>query len=72
VRQSGVKDVFVNLMKIPFQLGMLVVAAAVPSCSRKVEQMQQSLDALNATCISCHSRHRDFSGQLNMKQLSAQ
>lgn len=38
----------------------------------KVEQMQRSLDAINSTCISCHSRYRDFSGQLNFRQASAE
>jgi cytochrome c556 len=37
----------------------------------KVEQMQRSLDGINATCISCHSRYRDFSGKLNSRQASA-
>jgi soluble cytochrome b562 len=31
---------------------------------KNVEHMQMSLDAINDTCISCHSRYRDFSGQL--------
>ena len=30
----------------------------------KVEQMQRVLDGINSTCISCHSRYRDFSGEL--------
>jgi cytochrome c556 len=32
--------------------------------ARKVEPMQKSLDAIGDTCISCHTRYRDFSGQL--------
>ena len=32
----------------------------------KVEQMQRVLDGINSTCISCHSRYRDFSGQLDL------
>jgi cytochrome c556 len=32
--------------------------------AKNVEQMQMSLDAISDTCISCHSRYRDFSGQL--------
>jgi cytochrome c556 len=32
--------------------------------ARNVEHMQMSLDAISDTCISCHSRYRDFSGQL--------
>ena len=39
--------------------------------AKKVEQMQQSLDAINSTCISCHSRYRDFSGLLQIHQASA-
>lgn len=37
----------------------------------KVEQMQEALDAISSTCISCHSRYRDFSGELNMQRVSA-
>jgi hypothetical protein len=40
--------------------------------AQKVEQMQQSLDAISSTCISCHSRYRDFAGQLNMQRVSAE
>jgi hypothetical protein len=36
--------------------------------ANQVEQMQESLDAINATCISCHSRYRDLSGELNTQQ----
>jgi phage-related protein len=36
--------------------------------TNQVEQMQESLDAISATCISCHSRYRDFSGQLITRQ----
>jgi hypothetical protein len=32
---------------------------------RNVEQMQQDMIWLNSTCLSCHSRYRDFSGQLD-------
>lgn len=30
-----------------------------------IEQMQIQMTSINSTCISCHSRYRDFSGQLN-------
>jgi soluble cytochrome b562 len=36
-----------------------------------VEQLQRSLDSINATCISCHSRYRDFSGQLDFPRAAA-
>jgi hypothetical protein len=39
---------------------------------KKVEQMQRSLDGINATCVSCHSRYRDFSGQLDVRRVAAQ
>ena len=32
---------------------------------------RESLDAISATCVSCHTRYRDFSGQLNIQQASA-
>lgn len=38
---------------------------------RKIEQMQKSLDAISATCLSCHSRYRDFSGQLDVQRAAA-
>jgi cytochrome c556 len=31
---------------------------------RKIEQMQRSSDRINATCIACHSRFRDFAGDI--------
>ena len=37
---------------------------------RNVVQMQQQMDGINATCISCHSRYRDFAGLLNRVQAS--
>jgi hypothetical protein len=36
--------------------------------TNQVEHMQESLDGISATCISCHSRYRDFSGQLITQQ----
>ena len=35
---------------------------------RKIEQMQRTMDAINSTCISCHSRYRDFSGVLDSRR----
>jgi cytochrome c556 len=40
--------------------------------AKKVEQMQRSLDAISSTCISCHSRYRDFAGQVNMNRAAAE
>lgn len=36
----------------------------------KIEQMQQDMAWLNSTCLSCHSRYRDFSGQLDSTRVS--
>jgi cytochrome c556 len=36
----------------------------VAAKEKNIERMQISLDALGDTCISCHSRYRDFSGEL--------
>jgi hypothetical protein len=33
--------------------------------------MQRSLDAISATCISCHSQYRDFTGELGPRKASA-
>jgi len=33
--------------------------------AHKTEQMQRLMDGINSTCISCHSRYRDLSGQLS-------
>lgn len=38
---------------------------------RSIEQMQRQMDGVNATCISCHSRYRDFSGNYFQPQASA-
>ena len=37
----------------------------------RIEQMQTQMALINSTCISCHSRYRDFSGQLNTPRASA-
>lgn len=31
---------------------------------RRIESMQRLMNGINFTCLSCHSRYRDFSGQL--------
>ena len=36
----------------------------------KIEQMQEDMAWLNSTCLSCHSRYRDFSGQLDSTRVS--
>jgi hypothetical protein len=38
---------------------------------RRIEEMQNQMNFINSTCISCHSRYRDFSGQLNTPKASA-
>jgi len=40
--------------------------------ARRVEPMQRSLDAISSTCISCHSRYRDFTGELEPRKASAE
>jgi soluble cytochrome b562 len=32
--------------------------------ARDVEEMQRSLTSIKSTCMTCHARYRDFSGQL--------
>jgi cytochrome c556 len=32
----------------------------------KVEQMQRSFDRINSTCIACHSRFREFTGDIGI------
>jgi cytochrome c556 len=34
------------------------------AAGHRVEQMLRLYDSINSTCISCHSRYRDFSGQI--------
>ena len=36
--------------------------------ARNADRMQHSLDAISATCISCHSRYRDFAGELDTQR----
>jgi hypothetical protein len=36
----------------------------------RIERMQIDMESINSTCISCHSRYRDFSGQLDRTQAS--
>lgn len=35
---------------------------------RRLEQMQQTLTEINSTCLACHGRYRDFSGQLDFRK----
>ena len=37
----------------------------------KVEGMQRAFDGINASCIGCHSRFRDFAGQLDFGRAAA-
>jgi hypothetical protein len=37
---------------------------------RGLEPMQRSLDQINSACIACHSRYRDFAGELNTRKAS--
>jgi len=36
--------------------------------SHDIDAVKHSMDAINATCISCHSRYRDFSGQIDLSR----
>jgi hypothetical protein len=36
------------------------------AAGHKVEQMLRLYDSINSTCISCHSRYRDFSGKIDL------
>jgi hypothetical protein len=38
---------------------------------RRVEPMQRALDQINSACIACHSRYRDFAGELDTQRASA-
>ena len=38
---------------------------------RQVEQMQRRLNAISATCVSCHSQYKDFTGELDPRKASA-
>ena len=33
--------------------------------ARKIERMHDSLGAIRGTCLSCHTRFRDYSGELD-------
>ena len=37
---------------------------------RKLEPMQRALDQVNSSCIACHSKYRDFTGELNAQRAS--
>jgi cytochrome c556 len=39
---------------------------------RRVEQMQRRLDAIGATCVSCHSQYRDLAGDLDPRRARAE
>ena len=37
----------------------------------QIEKMQQTLDGITSTCVSCHSRFRDLTGQLDLRKALA-
>lgn len=37
----------------------------------QIEPMQQALDQITSTCLSCHSRYRDLSGELDFRKAFA-
>ena len=37
---------------------------------RRLEPMQRALDQVNSSCIACHSKYRDFTGELNAQKAS--
>jgi cytochrome c556 len=39
--------------------------------ARNTDDMQSKLNAISSTCISCHSRYRDFAGVLDTQRASA-
>jgi cytochrome c556 len=39
--------------------------------AHKIEQMQRAFDGVNASCLACHSRFRDFAGQLDFGKAAA-
>ena len=47
-------------------------ATALRNAARanQVEPLQGMLDGINSTCIACHSRYRDISGDLNTHNAS--
>ena len=40
------------------------------AAARKPAEMQQHLDAITATCVSCHTRYRDLAGALDVQRVS--
>jgi hypothetical protein len=38
--------------------------------ARNMEEVQSGLNAISSTCISCHSRYRDFAGELEFQRVS--
>jgi cytochrome c556 len=39
--------------------------------AHKIEQMQRAFDGVNASCVACHSRFRDFAGELDFGKADA-
>jgi hypothetical protein len=46
-------------------------ALAAAARSNDPDGMRAQLNAISSTCISCHSRYRDFAGELNTQRAGA-
>jgi cytochrome c556 len=38
---------------------------------KRAESMQRTLDSINATCLNCHSKYRDLTGNLDFPLVRA-
>jgi cytochrome c556 len=52
------------------QLHEQAIALRNAARANQIEPLQGMLDNINTTCIACHSRYRDFSGELNTHKAS--
>jgi hypothetical protein len=44
------------------------VQLKVNATQKRAESMERTLDAINTTCINCHSKYRDLSGNIDIRR----
>jgi hypothetical protein len=61
--RAGIRAEAITLRTQSLRLGQAARA-------KNMEEVQSGLNAISSTCLSCHSRYRDFAGELEFQRVS--